>query len=155
MSADIRNGKGVRSVVVLRAEITKGGKGGEIVIPERVRRKLVAFLAWKANRGEALGDDAPLFVSRGGGPAGATRGSHLSVRSAEHVFSTWQERAGFDRKLHFHSLSHTFATKLLKASGGNLRVVQRACRHSSISTTTIYAHVSVDDVAEAAEKLGW
>jgi site-specific recombinase XerC len=30
---DVRNGKGVRSVVTLRTETTKGKKGGEIVLP--------------------------------------------------------------------------------------------------------------------------
>jgi site-specific recombinase XerD len=35
---DVRNGKGVKSVVELRAETTKGDKGGEVVIPEKVRR---------------------------------------------------------------------------------------------------------------------
>jgi site-specific recombinase XerD len=151
---DLRNGKGVRSVVTLRPETTKGKREGEIVLPEKVRRKIASFLTWKERRGEALCDDAPLFVSRGGGPSGATRGSRLSVRSAEHVFATWQARAGFDRRLHFHGLRHTFATKLLRATG-NLRLVQRACRHSNVNTTTIYAHVSSDDVARAAETLTW
>jgi site-specific recombinase XerC len=121
---DVRNGKGVKGLVTLRAETTKGGKGGEIVVPEKVRRKLVAYLAWKAERGEDVGDDAPLFVSRGGGRAGAGRGSRLSVRTAEHVFTTWQTRAGFDRHVHFHAMRHTFATRLLRATG-NLRLVQR------------------------------
>ena len=44
---DIRNGKDVRSIVTLRPETTKGGKGGDVVLPERVRRKLVTFLRWK------------------------------------------------------------------------------------------------------------
>jgi hypothetical protein len=48
---------------------------------------------------------------------------------AEHVFATWQARAGLDRRLHFHSFRHTSATKLLRATG-NLRLVQPACRHS-------------------------
>jgi site-specific recombinase XerD len=77
------------------------------------------------------------------------------VRSAERIFHMWQQRAGFDRSLNFHSLRHSYATRLLKASGGNLRLVQRACRHSNINTTTIYTHVTTDDVAAAADRLGW
>jgi integrase len=72
---DIKNGKGVKSIVTLRAHTTKGGKGGDIVLPEKVRRRLVVYLAWKERRGEALDDAAALFVSRGGGRAGATKGS--------------------------------------------------------------------------------
>jgi integrase len=152
---DIRNGKGVKSLVELRADTTKGKKGGTIVLPEKVRRRLVTYLAWKARGGELVAEDAPLFASRGGGRGGATKGARLSVRSAEHIFTVWQGRAGFDRKLHFHSTRHTFATRLLEASGGNLRLVQTACRHSNIGTTTIYTHITADDVARAAENLGW
>jgi site-specific recombinase XerD len=151
---DVRNGKGVRSIVTLRPETTKGGKAGEIVIPEKARRKLATFLTWKERHDEPMGDDDPLFVSRGGGPAGAVRGARLSRRSAEHLFGVWQERAGLDRRLNFHALRHTFATKLLRATG-NLRLVQKACRHSSVNTTTIYAHVTADDVAKATHDLGW
>jgi len=118
---DVRNGKGVKSIVELR--VTKGDRPGEIVIPEKVRRRLVAFLGWRAEQGETISDDAPLFTSRGGGRGGAERGSRLSVRTAEHIFTTWQARAGFDRKMNFHGLRHTFATKLLRSTG-NLRLVQ-------------------------------
>jgi integrase/recombinase XerC len=152
---DVRNGKGVKSVVTLRPETTKGKREGEVVLPEKVRRRLVTFLRWKAEREEDLDDDAPLFTSRGGGRGGAERGSRLSVRSGEHIFSIWQTRAGLDRRLNFHGLRHTFATKLLRSSGGNLRLVQRACRHRSVQTTTIYAHVTNEDVARAADNLGW
>jgi site-specific recombinase XerC len=152
--SDIRNGKGVRSVVTLRAETTKGQKGGEIVLPERVRRKLVEFLAWKAERGELLDDDAPVFASRGGGRGGAEKGSRLSIRSAEEIFRRWQERTGFERTVNFHMLRHTFATTLLRKTK-NLRVVQIACRHSSPATTAIYTHPSMQERVEAAETLGW
>jgi integrase len=151
---DVRNGKGVRSVVTLRAATTKGKKGGEVVLPEKVRRKVAAFLGWKRDRGELLDDEAPLFVSRGGGRAGATSGSRLSVRSAERVFEVWQKRAGLDRRLNFHGLRHTFATRLLRETR-NLRLVQVACRHSSPNTTAIYTHPSVNDRVKAAESLDW
>jgi len=143
-----------KTLVTLRAETTKGKREGEIVLPEKVRRKVAAFLAWKERRGEPLTDDAALFVSRGGGRGGAAGGSRLSVRTAEHLFSCWQARAGFDRRSNFHALRHTFATKLLRATG-NLRLVQRACRHGNVQTTTIYTHVTSDDVARAAETLTW
>jgi integrase/recombinase XerC len=147
--SSVRNGKGVKSVAELRAEHTKGGKGGEVVLPEKVRRKLVALLAWKADRGELLDDGAPLFVSRGGGRGGARSGSRLSVRSAEHIFARWQIRAGLDRRLNFHGLRHTFATRLLRETR-NLRLVQIACRHSSPAVTAIYTHPSMQERLVAA-----
>ena len=152
--SDIKNGKGVKSIVELRAETTKGKRPGEIVIPERVRRRLARFISWKMEHGEDVNNHAPLFASRGGGRSGAEKGSRLSVRTAEHIFTMWQTRAGFDRKLNFHVLRHSYATKLLRSTG-NLRLVQKACRHANIQTTTIYAHVTTEDVAKAAENLGW
>ncbi len=151
--SDIKNGRGVKTVVPLR--VTKGGRPGEIVIPERTRRKLVAYLAWKERHGESVADEAPLFVSRGGGRSHAPSGSRLSVRATERLFTVWQKRAGFDRHHVLHSTRHTYATKCLRSSGGNLRVVQAACRHANIATTVIYTHVTTDDVARAADNLGW
>src|ERR1700684_4305680 len=52
--ADVKNGKGVKSLVTLRPETTKGKKPGEVAVPEKVRRKLVAYLSWKVERGELL-----------------------------------------------------------------------------------------------------
>lgn len=151
---NVRNGKGVKSVVELKAEHTKGGKGGEVVLPEKVRRKVVGYLSWKQQNGEAVGEGDPLFCSRGGGPVGATRGSRLSIRTAERLFAIWQERAGFDRRLNFHGLRHTFATRLLRQTK-NLRLVQIACRHSSPATTAIYTHPSMQERLDAADTIGW
>ncbi|MBY0299841.1 MAG: site-specific integrase [Methylobacterium sp.] len=50
----------------------------------------------------------------------------------------------------FHDNRHTAATRILRASG-NLRVAQALLRHSSITTTTKYAHVMQDDVMAAME----
>ena len=60
------------------------------------------------------------------------------------------EQAGILKDIHPHSLRHSFATDLLRASK-NLRLVQKALGHSSIETTTIYAHI-VDDELESAMK---
>lgn len=50
----------------------------------------------------------------------------------------------------WHDNRHTAATRLLRASG-NVKIVQRMLRHSDISTTTKYAHVTDDDVRIALE----
>jgi site-specific recombinase XerD len=56
--------------------------------------------------------------------------------------------------MNFHGLRHTFATKLLRSTG-NLRLVQKACRHANVNTTVVYTHVTNEDVARATERLGW
>lgn len=52
----------------------------------------------------------------------------------------------------FHDFRHDLATKLLRQTG-NLKTVQKALSHSDIKTTTRYAHVLDEEVAEALESL--
>jgi integrase len=54
--------------------------------------------------------------------------------------------------LRFHDLRHDFGTKLLRETG-NLKLVQQAMNHATIATTTRYAHVLEDEVAEAMERV--
>ena len=48
----------------------------------------------------------------------------------------------------FHDLRHTFATRLLRKTQ-NIKLVSKLLGHSSIETTTKYAHVLMDDLREA------
>ena len=147
---DVSNGKGVKGVWELRAEITKGGKGGTIGLPDKLRRKVSAYMAWKRDNGESIAPSAPLFVSRGGGRSRKLGGGRLSVRGAQRIFAVWQQRCGFDRTLNFHGLRHTFCTNLWVATG-DLRLVQQAARHSSPATTSIYTHPSTDQLLQAVQ----
>ncbi|MGE0046599.1 MAG: tyrosine-type recombinase/integrase [Hyphomonadaceae bacterium] len=49
-----------------------------------------------------------------------------------------------------HDLRHTWATEALK-SGANIREVQHALGHASITTTEIYTHVLDQDITNVAE----
>jgi len=149
---DVRNGKGAKGVWTLRPHTTKGGVGGEVALPDRLRRKVSRYIKWKAERGECLDPDAPLFTSRGGGRNGKGGGGRLSARTAQHLFAAWQQRCGFDRRLNFHALRHTFCTNLWRGTG-DLRLVQQAARHASPSTTAIYTHASTEDVLRAVQDL--
>ena len=48
----------------------------------------------------------------------------------------------------FHDLRHTSATRLLRSSHGNLKAAQRLLGHTTIATTSRYAHVFEDDLRE-------
>jgi integrase len=56
------------------------------------------------------------------------------------------------KKLRWHDLRHTFASRLV-AAGVHLSIVQKACGHSSHNTTTRYAHVNDTQVRNALSNL--
>jgi integrase/recombinase XerD len=75
-----------------------------------------------------------IFLSRSGGPITRVVLWQLVVRMAK--------QAGL-RKIHPHTLRHTFATHLL-SGGADLRVVQELLGHADVGTTQIYTHVDAD-----------
>ena len=52
----------------------------------------------------------------------------------------------------FHDFRHDLGSKLLRETG-NLKLVQRALNHTDLKTTTRYAHVLDDEVADALERV--
>ena len=69
------------------------------------------------------------------------------------VFKQWAQRVGLPSNYSIHSLRHTYATNLYKASGYNLRLVQQQLGHSSVSTTSVYSAVVSKDLDDALERL--
>jgi len=60
-------------------------------------------------------------------------------------------KAGIAKDVHPHMLRHTYATELYRQNK-DIRLVQKALGHASLSTTMIYTHI-VDDDLEAAMRL--
>lgn len=57
------------------------------------------------------------------------------------------------RRLHPHLFRHTFSHNYLQANPGDLVGLAQILGHVSISTTSIYAQKSQDDLNEATDKL--
>ncbi|MDR2098156.1 MAG: tyrosine-type recombinase/integrase [Spirochaetaceae bacterium] len=72
---------------------------------------------------------------------GARPESHLTIRSAQHIFESARTKAGIEKPVSIHSLRHAFATHLLE-SGTDIRFIQNLLGHSSIRTTERYTHVA-------------
>lgn len=140
------DGKKVRRRVTLRVfkRAAEDPAPQEVFLPDGVFYKLEKYLRWKGTRGESLAPDAPLFVSR--------NHRRLSARMLREAFRVWQERAGFDRRHNFHSLRHSCLTNTYRKTR-DIRLVQRVARHRNITTTTIYAAPSDDDVLRAVREL--
>jgi len=67
-------------------------------------------------------------------------------------FKIQVRRAGFDARVHFHTLRHTFATLLLR-SGVGIYEVSKLMRHRSVTTTQIYLHILGSELHESVNRL--
>lgn len=139
--------------------ISKPGKGGRMVktaITSTVRDILLPLrgnhpefvFTYKASRVRKKG------AGYKGDGVGRERGAHYPITYSG-LKTQWKRiRAKADVKdFRFHDFRHDLATKLLRETG-NLKTVQKALSHADIKTTTRYAHVLDEEVAEAMEKLG-
>lgn len=69
------------------------------------------------------------------------KGLRLTPRSIQRIVKFYAVKAGIVKKVHPHTLRHSFATDLL-ANGADIRSVQAMLGHASITTTQIYTHVT-------------
>jgi integrase/recombinase XerC len=124
------------------------GKGGrERIVPvgevalEVIRRYLslrgVNALAAKDGR------TRPLLLN--------ARGGRLTSRSIRSIVDASARRAGITKRVHPHTLRHSFATHLLN-NGCDLRSVQEMLGHKNLSTTQIYTHMTKEQLKKTYEK---
>jgi len=139
--------------VLLHLRQTKGDRARRVPLPPGTADWLRLWLACR--RGLGIGS-GPVFctISRGERMAGFARaaelqpGKLLSDRYLRELVARCARKAGIQRRVHPHMLRHTFATRLLRHTR-NLRVVQTALGHASITTTQVYTHVLDDELSEA------
>ena len=122
-----------RSRVRLRPEIAKGGRVGDVFLPDALLLKFRRFWRHKATRREGLQLGDTLFCSQSR--------ARISPRRVQFAFRTWQTKAGFDRLYPFHGVRHTAVTEVYRRSR-DLFLAQRFARHVSPLTTTVYTHPS-------------
>jgi len=70
-----------------------------------------------------------------------------------HEWGSRQQRPTCTRPNATYACRHSYATHPYRASGNDLEVVQEQLGHASIKTTTIYAKVTKEDKARAADAL--
>lgn len=119
----------------------KGDKERIVPFGERAFEKIQKYL-FEVRPGLVKNKNvAQLFVNYKGEP--------ISRKGVWKRFKELEAAAGLDAKV--HTLRHSFATHLL-AGGADLRSVQELLGHSDLSTTTIYTHVTDDQLEKAHEK---
>ena len=117
----------------LRAEIAKGGRAGDVFVPDALVEKLARFWLYKQAHRERLDPSAPLFCNQGR--------RRVSRRRVQVLFRAWQVVAGFGRLYNYHCLRHTAVSQVYRATH-DLFLAQRFARHASPLTTVIYTHPS-------------
>jgi len=113
----------------------KGSKDRCVPLPENLLSLLRRY--WNTHR-----DPLWLFPSSNlvaGSPVNAM--SPITGRSLERAFVGALNESGIQKPATVHTLRHSYATHLLEA-GINLRVIQVYLGHTSLSTTSIYTHLT-------------
>ena len=113
--------------------IGKGSKERLVLMGKPAAEALITYLGQA--RPKLLGNkktDA-VFVSR--------YGKCLIERRIQKIVKQYAKKMGMTKRVHPHTIRHTFATHLLDG-GADLRVVQELLGHASLTTTQIYTHVS-------------
>ena len=121
----------------VRAEIAKGGRPRTVPMNHAARGAVLDALAAAQQAGHGTEPGAPLFMSR--------KHCRMSPRAVQHMIT---ECRGEKEWITPHSFRHTFATRVLRATG-NIRVTQKLLGHASITTTTIYTHPGLQDLSAA------
>lgn len=113
----------------------KGGKDRMIILSDRVITSIK----------NAVGTMKTGFIFEG-------RNGQLTGRAVQKALAKSAERAKIRKKVHPHTLRHSFATHLLEA-GTDIRKIQVLLGHSNLSTTQIYTSVSSTELKKVKSPL--
>jgi integrase/recombinase XerC len=113
--------------------VGKGSKERLVLMGKPAEEAIAVYL--KEGRRKLLGKtktDA-VFINR--------YGKQLIERRIQKIVKQYAGQSGITKRVHPHTIRHTFATHLLDG-GADLRVVQELLGHASLTTTQIYTHIS-------------
>jgi len=128
-----------------RQLLVRSAKGGRPQIRHIPRRLLQILIAARREAGDLIpSDDRPLFLSK--------KRKAMSPRAVQYRFAFWHARSRIGQRVSVHSLRHTFATLLYRATG-DLLLVSRALGHRDIRSTQRYAHVEDPQLVHALNRL--
>ncbi len=107
------------------------------------RDKLISSLKYPLGHGGTTTDKDALFINY--------RGGRLTPRGVRKLLDAWVKRVTLSQKISPHALRHSFATHMLE-HGCDLRSIQEMLGHSSIGTTQIYTHMTVEKLKKIYDK---
>lgn len=136
-------GLNVADLDLRRGTLRVRGKGETqqiVPVPPRGKAALRPYVARKRANG---GLNGALFPSN--------QGSRLTARQAQFRLKHWLARAGLP-PIGVHALRHTFATRLYRQTR-DLRLVQQALGHRSVTSTEVYTHLDSRTLRRAVNAL--
>lgn len=137
------------SALDLLGEVVKvRGKGKKERILPIGRKAVEALRAYLARRKELMakgkkGSTEAVFLNY--------RGGRISGRSVRRIVNKYLHQVSEEEHLSPHLLRHTFATHMLDA-GADLRAVKELLGHTSLSSTQIYTHVTVEKLRKVYDQ---
>lgn len=167
---------GIREQAILRLFLDTGLRASELINLRHRDVDLVTGRLW-VRQGKGRKDRGLWFngISRATlqawldtKPSGNSSGTHLpsgtvftSLDGQKPICGRWlrkmvsrlAEQAGIEKRVHPHTLRHTFATTLLRQEK-NLFLVSKALGHANLSTTQIYLHLEDSELEAAMKRLG-
>jgi site-specific recombinase XerD len=122
----------------------KGHISGHVVIPDSLKKHLKAFLNWKQQQGESIGNDDFLFIGQRG---------RWTSQAIQQIVKKYLRKLGlYERGKSVHSLRHSYAVELYSKMK-DLRAVQKQLRHVSIQSTLVYADVTDETIGNQIKGL--
>lgn len=116
----------------------KGAKDRIFIISELFRKDLLDYM-------EKMDENGKGYIF-------SVNGRKMSPRGLQHAIKMSALRAGIDKKVHVHTLRHSFATHLLE-NGVDIRKIQKLLGHSNLQTTEIYTQVSSEEIKKIKSPL--
>jgi len=123
----------------------KGNKKRMVRIGNELVKTFIDFTRFKEKINISVADEMAVICKN--------NATAYTTRSLQLAFKKCARKAGLEPHYSIHSLRHTYAVHLYKASNYNLRFVQEQLGHSSIRVTEVYANVILDDAEKALRRL--
>lgn len=119
--------------------IGKGNKQRRVPFSVTARDSIVKYLQSlrPVLLKEGVKDNGYVFLN--------SKGRKLTERGLEYIVDKASFKSGFNLHIHPHMLRHSFATTMIN-NGVDIKVIQKLLGHESIKTTSIYTHVSYDEL---------
>ncbi len=120
----------------------KGNKERIVLYGDKCKTYLSEYLKIRSSFSPESNEKA-LFLNNSG--------KRISDRGVRFILTKRTDEIAMKKNISPHSLRHSFATLMIK-NGADIRTVQILLGHSSLSTTQIYTHLSLDELKDVHYK---